>query len=339
MEEKGISLDSFTDIYGTSIGALVGLLVVVGMTHLQIRRLLINLPIERIFQITSEGLLGFADYQGIDRGFGLRRICRHILTNKFGSEYVSFGQLGQRTGRHFVVNATDVRTGKGVVFGTQETPDVQVEDAIIASAAIPFLYAPVRIGEMVLVDGGVTNSLLLNLVPPEDFPTTIAVVPLTRVDSLDIRDIPGMAKSVYFTMANTSIQRLIETCGEEAKKRIIYINTPVDTTVMLGQEANDPGVRETLDFLGYTEANRSEIIREFGRVEESDTKPEGPPDQPSVEPESAPQFLPSPDEASGMTALPPPDTHEGPHRSLPPPIESRKEDNPPVAPLTYQPLA
>lgn len=268
MEERGISLDSFTEIYGTSIGALVGLLVVCNMSYINIRRLLQQLPVRKLFQITSEGLIGFADHQGIDRGIGLRSICNHILSRTFHNSNITFGELGHQTGKHFVVNATNVRKGEEVIFGTNETPDIRVEDAVLASATIPFLYAPVRLNNMVLVDGGVTRSLLLNMIPKEDLPNTIAVVPMARVDYLDIQDVPGMAKSVYFTMANTSIERLIETCGDKAKERIIYIRTPLDTTVMLGQEADDPHIRETLDFLGYTEANRSKVIIDFGKIPE-----------------------------------------------------------------------
>ena len=372
MEERGISLDSFTEIYGTSIGALVGLFVMCNMSYVNIRRLLQQLPVRKLFQVTSEGLIGFADHQGIDRGHGLRSICNHILTRTFRNSNITLGELGQRTGRHFVVNATNVRKGEEVILGTNETPDIKVEDAILASAAIPFLYAPVRINNMVLVDGGVTRSLLLNMIPNEDLPTTIAVVPMTRVDHLDIQDVPGMAKSVYFTMANTSMERLIETCGNEAKERIIYIRTPLDTTTMLGQESDDPSVRETLDFLGYTEANRSTVITEFGKSQKDNDAPKQPPTPPpspnpsrdntnesttqrdpsttmnitpadppdlqSSAQQSAQSFLPPLGEESGMTELPPRDTPADPPRNLPPPIETKQEVAPAITPQVYRPV-
>lgn len=362
MEERGISLDSFTEIYGTSIGALVGLLVMCNMSYINIRRLLQQLPVRRLFQVTSEGLIGFADYQGIDRGTGLRSICNHILSRTFRNPNITFGELGQRTGKHFVVNATNVRKGEEVIFGTSETPDVRVEDAVLASAAIPFLYAPVRMKNMVLVDGGVTRSLLLSMVPKEDLPNTIAVVPMTRVDHLDIQDVPGMAKSVYLTMANTSIQRLIETCGKEAEERIIYIRTPLDTTVMLGQEADDPSIRETLDFLGYTEANRSPVILDFGKSpaptptpdqthtqdqppttndDHSATEnitPGGPPDSHSSGQQSVRGFLPPPGEESGMSELPPRDKPSDPPHNLPPPIETKGSAGPAITPPVYRPV-
>lgn len=377
MEERGISLDSFTEIYGTSIGALIGLLVMCNMSYINIRRLLQKLPVSKLFQVTSEGLIGFADYQGIDRGYGIRSICNHILSRTFQNPNITFGELGRRTGKHFVVNATNVRKGEEVIFGTIETPDIRVEDAVIASASIPFLYSPVRLNNMVLVDGGVTRSSLLKMVPKEDLSTTIAVVPMNRVDHLDIEDVPGMAKSVYYTMANTSIQQLVETCGKEAEERIIYIRTPLDTTIMLGQEADDPSIRETLDFLGYTEANRSPVILNFGKSTNSPTNdsqggqnvitpapdsqsdqliqtqsgstdqdhstrenitPGDSPDQLSSEQQSVRPFLPPPDEGSGMTELPPRGTPSDPPRSLPPPIETKGSAGSSVAPLVYRPV-
>jgi NTE family protein len=52
------------------------------------------------------------------------------------------------------VVATDFRTASPVVFRQG-----RVAPAVAASAAIPIVFSPVRIGEMVLVDGGLTNNL------------------------------------------------------------------------------------------------------------------------------------------------------------------------------------
>ena len=56
------------------------------------------------------------------------------------------------------VVATDFRTASPVVFG-----EGRVAPAVAASAAIPIVFSPVRVGEMVLVDGGLTNNLPANL--------------------------------------------------------------------------------------------------------------------------------------------------------------------------------
>ncbi|WP_445150858.1 patatin-like phospholipase family protein [Baekduia sp. Peel2402] len=58
------------------------------------------------------------------------------------------------------VCAVDRRTGKRVVFGAPGAPAASVADAVCASCAIPWVFAPVEIGGREYVDGGawsVTN--------------------------------------------------------------------------------------------------------------------------------------------------------------------------------------
>jgi NTE family protein len=58
------------------------------------------------------------------------------------------------------VCAVDRRTGRRVVFGAPGAPAAAVADAVCASCAIPFVFAPVQIGDREYVDGGawsVTN--------------------------------------------------------------------------------------------------------------------------------------------------------------------------------------
>ena len=54
----------------------------------------------------------------------------------------------------FAVVATDFRTAKPVVFR-----EGRVAPAVAASAAIPIVFSPVKLGEMVLVDGGLFRTL------------------------------------------------------------------------------------------------------------------------------------------------------------------------------------
>jgi NTE family protein len=73
-------------------------------------------------------------------------------------------QRVQRWGARFDgrlrVCTVDRRTGRRVVFGAPGTPVASVADAVTASCAIPWVFAPVQIGGREYVDGGawsVTN--------------------------------------------------------------------------------------------------------------------------------------------------------------------------------------
>lgn len=67
---------------------------------------------------------------------------------------------GARFDGRLRVCAVDRQTGRRVVFGAPGAPVADVADAVCASCAIPWVFAPVRIGEREYVDGGawsVTN--------------------------------------------------------------------------------------------------------------------------------------------------------------------------------------
>lgn len=56
------------------------------------------------------------------------------------------------------VVTTNLSTCNIQVFGPDETPDVEVAHAVSASAAFPFFFRPVRIGDHLYVDGGLVSN-------------------------------------------------------------------------------------------------------------------------------------------------------------------------------------
>ena len=53
------------------------------------------------------------------------------------------------------IAAVERRTGRRVIFGAPGAPAATVRDAVLASCAVPWLFAPVTIGDREYVDGGV----------------------------------------------------------------------------------------------------------------------------------------------------------------------------------------
>jgi len=71
---------------------------------------------------------------------------------------VAFGDEVDRWGATFDgrlrVCTVDARNGRRVVFGSRSAPTASVGQAVAASCAVPALFAPVRIGDRLYVDGG-----------------------------------------------------------------------------------------------------------------------------------------------------------------------------------------
>jgi NTE family protein len=63
------------------------------------------------------------------------------------------------------VTAVDRANGRRVVFGRPRAPAASVAEAVEASCAVPWLFAPVRIGGRDYVDGGVWSATNLDVAP------------------------------------------------------------------------------------------------------------------------------------------------------------------------------
>ena len=72
---------------------------------------------------------------------------------------------GARFDGRLRIAAVDRRSGRRVVFGSPGAPDATVAQAVEASCAVPWLFAPVTIGGREYVDGGVWSPTNLDAAP------------------------------------------------------------------------------------------------------------------------------------------------------------------------------
>jgi NTE family protein len=97
------------------------------------------------------------------RGAMLRRLPRPRDT------LAGLGQQIDRSGARFDgrlrVASVDRRSGRRIVFGQPGAPNATVGEAVSASCAVPWLFAPVKIGGREYVDGGVWSPTNLDAAP------------------------------------------------------------------------------------------------------------------------------------------------------------------------------
>jgi NTE family protein len=196
LEELGVPVDY---IAGTSMGAIIGGLYAVGYSADEIERLLnetdwnsalSDQPARRDRTMRKKELesdflvpyrvglnrgrlqtpLGAIEGQHLDQI--LHRILLPVVeTNNFDRLPIPFRAI-----------ATDLVTGEEVVLGRGS-----LADALRASMSVPGVFAPVRIGDGLLVDGGMANNLPVSVVRAMGADIVIAVdisTPLLKEDQL-----------------------------------------------------------------------------------------------------------------------------------------------------------
>jgi hypothetical protein len=128
--------------------------------------------------------------------------------------------------RELYLAATDLDTCERIVLGAEGWDDIPISSAVRASTALPMIYAPYRVRERELVDGGIVSTTNLDiaveagakfivvvnpLVPyVNDFSKTIPTLFGTR--SRRISDM-GFPKIGYQTFKLLAYQRLHEMAG------------------------------------------------------------------------------------------------------------------------------
>ncbi len=85
--------------------------------------------------------------------------------------------LGARFDGRLRISAVDRRSGRRVMFGEPGAPHAEVSQAVLASCAVPGIFAPVRIAGREYVDGGVWSPTNLDAAPAGRGATVLCLVP------------------------------------------------------------------------------------------------------------------------------------------------------------------
>ncbi len=184
LEEANIDIDIIT---GTSMGAIIGGFYASGLTVDEIENIIasgrwekgftdlssrLSTPIElkRIeqqdlmpyeFGVTADGL---ALPQGLIEGQNILAVFREIIPNYW--EYTNFDNMPIP----FRAVATDVTNGSAVVLSSGD-----LTLALRASMSLPGIFAPVKIDNRLLIDGGIANNLPIDVAQDMGADVVIAV--------------------------------------------------------------------------------------------------------------------------------------------------------------------
>lgn len=224
LERQRIPVDA---IAGTSMGAIVGGLYATGMSAAELETLVASLdwaaaltdrPLrkdlsfrrkqdEREFPIDFElGLRGTELLlpQGVIQGQKLDLLLRELTLD------VSHIRDFDRLPIPFRAIASDIERGEPWVMGKGD-----LATAIRASMSVPGVFAPVRVDERLLVDGGIVGNLPVDVMQAMDVDVIIAVdveFPLYSGDELD--SVLAISEQMLTILIRKETLRQIDRLGE-----------------------------------------------------------------------------------------------------------------------------
>lgn len=155
--KKAIDTRNIRIIAGTSVGAIIGTLLVIGYDPLDILRELMNcLPLATAdtFELEACGRFGALSQQH------LSDTLRGLILKKL-SKIPTFQELYDRFQTDLIVTGTCVSRNKGVYFHRHNRPDMCVHQALLITSCVPLLFPYVEFENEKYVDGFVTDNFPL----------------------------------------------------------------------------------------------------------------------------------------------------------------------------------
>jgi NTE family protein len=158
-------------------------------------------------------------------------------------------ELVERSGVSFdgrlLVATVDLRSGRRVIFGDRDAPEASVAQAVLASCAIPGVFAPVEIGERSYVDGGAwspTNMDALRITRRE------RVLCLNPTGSLKAGDGPlaGAVGGVSRTLSASEALAL-----RHRGASVTVVNPDGPSAAAMGADLMNPDRRDAVVTAGY----------------------------------------------------------------------------------------
>lgn len=183
LAEKGIEPDI---ISGVSAGAVAGAFIAAGKTPDETHELMKSLSMRDLtnFQMPKTGL------------FNLDRLGALLQTH--------LGKIDiKELPLPLIVSATDILNARAVHFTEGDLSDI-----VQASASIPVLFSPVRIGELYYVDGGVFSNIPLQPIKDRcEHTIVINISPMDRIETLgNIANIAARTFQLSVNASNRSIE-------------------------------------------------------------------------------------------------------------------------------------
>lgn len=145
---------------GTSIGAIICLLLVIGYTTDEIKSILFDQDLK---SLTQDNLF-FAPYRlyrtcGLHSGARIVRLLEECLEKKYFSKDITLAQLNLKTRKVLITTGVSLTDTKTYYFNFKTFPHMKVVDAVRISFSIPLYFSPIKYSidgiEHCFVDGAV----------------------------------------------------------------------------------------------------------------------------------------------------------------------------------------
>jgi predicted acylesterase/phospholipase RssA len=154
MESIG-TLKNIKTIAGTSVGSIIGTMIIIGYRPVEIYHFFMNTDMKSFTKINA---YNFFNKLGLDDGKRFTLVTKKFFKAKSVSPKITFKQLYEKTKIKIIITGACINDKKTHYFSHETEPNMRVIDALRISASIPVMFTPRKYKSKVFVDGGCTDN-------------------------------------------------------------------------------------------------------------------------------------------------------------------------------------
>jgi predicted acylesterase/phospholipase RssA len=157
-----LSIDNIQSIYGTSVGAILAVILALKYSWEDIDIYLVKRPWQNVFKFDIQSFVYSYENRGIFDQKVIHEILHPLLLGKDLDVDITMKDLFEYSGIDIHVNTTELHSFKNIDISYKSHPEWKVCDAVYCSACLPILFSPFLIDDKCYVDGGVCVNYALN---------------------------------------------------------------------------------------------------------------------------------------------------------------------------------
>jgi predicted acylesterase/phospholipase RssA len=154
-KEQIIIMSELTKIYGTSAGAVIGVMISLGVEWDSLNNYIINRPWHEVFPIKIQTFIEAFYSKGLFSTAAVEKCFEPLFKSKDIPLNITMSKFHELCGIEHHIFAFDVNTFEVDDISYITHPDLLLITALHMTCAIPILFSPVCIDQKCYIDGGI----------------------------------------------------------------------------------------------------------------------------------------------------------------------------------------
>jgi|SaaInlStandDraft_4_1057021.scaffolds.fasta_scaffold05921_3 NTE family protein len=157
-------------VIGTSVGSLFGVLAVCKCTNseIDVYRKKFYKELTELDETSIQQGINMYEHLGLHDNKNIKKVVDDLLFEKYGKHNMNLLQLYEATGVEYTAVTMCLNTRKAVYQNHVSNPTLDVGEAVLMSAAVPFFFVQVKYHGMVFVDGGAVDNMPIDYYDSEN---------------------------------------------------------------------------------------------------------------------------------------------------------------------------